>query len=67
MKLHVVLERSPEGGYTVYLPSLPGCISEGHTKAEALRNIKEALQLYLEPVEDELVRTPSRQLAEITL
>jgi len=67
MRLHVVLERSPEGGYTIYVPSLPGCISEGATKAEALRNIKEAIQLYLEPVEDELIRTGSRQLAEITL
>jgi len=67
MRLHVVLERSPEGGYTIDVPSLPGCISEGATKAEALRNIKEAIQLYLEPVEDELIRTGSRQLAEITL
>lgn len=67
MKLQVVLERSPEKGYTVYVPSLPGCISEGDTKAGALRNIKEAIQLYLEPVEYELVRTSSRQLAEITL
>ena len=67
MRLHVVLERSPEGGYTVYVPSLPGCLSEGTTRAEALRHIKEAIQLYLEPVEDELIRTGSRQLAEITL
>ncbi|MDP3722672.1 MAG: type II toxin-antitoxin system HicB family antitoxin [Candidatus Omnitrophota bacterium] len=67
MKLCVILERSPEGGYTVYVPSLPGCVSEGQTKAEAFRNIKEAIQLYLEPVEDELVRAGSRQLAEITL
>jgi len=67
MKMQVVLERSPEGGYTIYVPSLPGCISEGRTKAEAMRNIKEAIQLYLEPVEDELVRKPAQQLAEITL
>ena len=52
MKLQVVLERSSEGGYTVYVPSLPGCISEGQTKAEALRNIKEAVQLYLQPVDE---------------
>ena len=67
MKVRVILERSSEGGYTVYVPSLPGCVSEGETKAQALRNIKEAVQLYLEPVEDELVRTDSQQLAEITL
>ncbi len=67
MKLQVMLERSGEGGYTAYIPSLPGCISEGRTKAETLRNIKEAIYLYLEPVEDELVSSRSKQLAEITL
>ena len=36
MKLKVVLEPSEEGGFTVYVPSLPGCISEGDTKEEAL-------------------------------
>lgn len=37
-----------EGGYTVTIPSLPGCISEGDTFEEALKNIKEAAELYLE-------------------
>ena len=55
MEIKVVLEPSEEGGYTVYVPSLPGCISEGKTKKEALKNIKEAIALYLEPVEDDLV------------
>ncbi len=50
MKITVVLEPSEEGGYTVYAPSLPGCISEGDSKDEALQNIKEAIELYLEPV-----------------
>jgi predicted RNase H-like HicB family nuclease len=53
MKLQVVLEPSDEGGYTVYVPTLPGCISEGDTVEEALANIKEAVELYLEPVEDD--------------
>lgn len=52
MRLKVVLEPSEEGGYTVYVPSLPGCISEGETKQEAMANIREAIELYLEPVED---------------
>jgi predicted RNase H-like HicB family nuclease len=50
MKLQVVLEPSDEGGYTVYVPALPGCISEGENVDEALENIKEAIELYLEPV-----------------
>jgi predicted RNase H-like HicB family nuclease len=53
MKLRVILEPSDEGGYTVYVPSLPGCISEGEDVDEALANIKEAIELYLEPVEHE--------------
>ena len=53
MKLRVILEPSDEGGYTVYGPSLPGCISEGENVDEALANIQEAIELYLEPVENE--------------
>jgi len=53
MKIRVRLEPSEEGGYTVLAPALPGCISEGETREQALENIKEAIQLYLEPVEDD--------------
>ena len=49
MQIKVILEPAEEGGYTVYVPSLPGCISEGETEEEALANIKEAIELYLEP------------------
>ncbi len=47
MKLQVVLEPSDEGGFTVYVPSLSGCISEGETEEEAMANIREAIELYL--------------------
>jgi predicted RNase H-like HicB family nuclease len=53
MRLKVVLEPSDEGGFTAYVPSLPGCISEGEMEQEALANIQEAIELYLEPVEDD--------------
>ena len=43
-----IFEPAKEGGYTVIIPSLPGCISEGDTFEEALENIKEAASLYLE-------------------
>lgn len=46
MRFKVVLEPSDEGGFTVYVPSLPGCISEGETEEEALKNIQEAIELY---------------------
>ena len=67
MKLKVVLEPSDDGGYTAYVPSLPGCISEGNTKEEALTNIKEAIELYLEPVEDDLNYTPDVEVLEIAV
>jgi predicted RNase H-like HicB family nuclease len=54
MKLQVILEPSDEGGYTVFVPSLPGCISEGEDVNEALVNIQEAIALYLEPVEKDI-------------
>lgn len=49
--MKVLLESSDEGGYTVTVPALPGCISEGDTREEALAKIREAVQLYLEPIE----------------
>ena len=67
MKLTVVLEPSDEGGYTVYVPCLPGCISEGGTRDEALGNIKEAIELYLEPVEDDFTMSPDTEIMEIAV
>ena len=67
MKLKVVLEPSEEGGYTVYVPSLPGCISEGDTKDEALANIREAIELYLEPTEDDDVPPEKAEVLELAL
>ena len=49
MNFQAVFEPSPDGGFTVYVPSLPGCISEGDTLEEARANIREAIELYLEP------------------
>lgn len=53
MRLRVILEPSEEGGYTVTVPALPGCISEGGDVDDALANIREAIDLYLEPIEDD--------------
>ncbi len=53
MKLRVILEPSDDGGYTVIVPALPGCISEGDSMEEALSNISEAIELYLECLQAE--------------
>lgn len=67
MRFLVVLEPSDEGGFTVYVPALPGCISEGETVEEALANIREAIELYLEPVEDDWIPDDQALVREIVL
>jgi len=67
MKVKVILEPSDEGGYTIYVPALPGCLSEGDTKEEALKNIREAIELYLEPVEDDMSFSPNAEEIEIAI
>lgn len=58
----ILLRKQPEGGYTVMVPSLPGCITYGETIEEAIEMAKEAIELYIEslkghneeiPTEDE--------------
>lgn len=56
-KLEVVMRykvnlRKTEKGYAVWCPGLPGCWSQGRTEKEALENIKDAIQAYLETVEE---------------
>lgn len=66
MNFKILFEKCEEGGYTVYVPALPGCISEGETKEEAMKNIREAIELYLEPSEDDLV-FDNAEIAEVVL
>ena len=67
MHIKVILEPSEEGGYTAIVPALPGCISEGNTREEALKNIREAIELYLEPVEDDTQIAANAEQIEITV
>lgn len=47
MKIQTIFELAEEGGFTVYVPLLPGCVSEGDTFDEAMENIKDAVGLFL--------------------
>ena len=67
MNLQIVLEPSEEGGYTAIVPALPGCISEGDSKEEAIHNIKEAIELYLEPVEDDKTFSPMAEYLNVAV
>ena len=62
MRYTVVLQKEEDGGYVAAVPVLPGCVSQGDTRAEALKNIEEAIEVYIEdvrlagekvPIEDE--------------
>ena len=50
MRYTVILQREPDGGYVATVPALPGCVSQGDTREEALRNIEDAADLYIEDV-----------------
>ena len=52
MTYHVILEEQEEGGFVAYIPELPGCHTEGETREEAIENIKEARDLYLEVLKE---------------
>lgn len=60
MKLVVVLEPVEEGGYHAYVPALPGCHSQGQTEEEALANIQEAIELYLEIEKQDIPEPPAK-------
>jgi predicted RNase H-like HicB family nuclease len=48
MKYRVLIEQDEDGVFVAEVPSLPGCISQGHTRLETTENIKEAIALYLD-------------------
>jgi len=68
MKYRVLIEQDEDGFFVAEVPSLPGCISQGHTRTEATENIKEAIALYLESLgaHNEAVPPPiTEELVEV--
>jgi predicted RNase H-like HicB family nuclease len=51
LKYRVLIEPEEDGGYVAEVPTLPGCLSQGATRQEALENVKEAIAVYLESLE----------------
>ncbi len=51
MKYRVTIEQDEDGIFVAEVPALPGCITQGNTRHEALANVKEAIELYLESLE----------------
>jgi predicted RNase H-like HicB family nuclease len=52
MRYTVVLEQEADGGYVASVPALPGCVSQADTRKEALANIREAVELYIQDCRD---------------
>ena len=58
VKYKIVLEKEEEGGYTVHVPALPGCHTQGDDVDDALRNAKEAIECYLESLKKDGLPIP---------
>ena len=52
MKYRVIIEQDEDGVFVAEVPSLPGCISQGATREEALKNVREAIEVYVESLEE---------------
>jgi len=59
MKYTVIIEKGRESGYVAYAPALKGCVSQGETKAEAQKNIKEAMEAYIEALIEDGIPLPT--------
>ena len=66
MKLHVLVEQDEAGYYVAEVPALPGCLSQGKTREEAIANITEAIEGWLEVMESRGILDPTR-LVEVTV
>ena len=67
MNIKVVVERGEDGYFVAHVPALKSCWSQGKTREEALANIREAIDLYLEPDPGEVVEDEQREVVELTV
>jgi len=68
MQLKVIIEPGgKKGWYTARVPNLPGCISQGKGIKDTLKNIKEAVELYLEPVEVKLPKHSHARIVDLAV
>ena len=67
MKFKVMIEKGEDGFFVAHCPSLKSCWSQGKTKDEALTNMKEAIELYLEPSSQQLFADADHEVYEVAL
>lgn len=61
LSYRILLRKEPEGGYTVIVPSLPGCVTYGDTIEEAIKMAKEAIELYIESLREHGEEIPTEE------
>jgi len=59
MKYTVIIEQGRESGFVAYAPALKGCVSQGETKEKVLKNIKEAMEAYIEALQEDGLPLPT--------
>jgi antitoxin HicB len=59
IEYRVLLEKDPDGGYVAFVPSLPGCLTQGESQEEALENTREAIRCWIESAQRHGERIPS--------
>lgn len=67
MLIKVIVEKGEDGFFVAHCPPLKSCWSQGKTKVEAIANIREAIDLYLEPEPSELIEDDDREIVELTI
>ena len=68
LKFTVILREEPEGGFSAQVIELPGCISQGENREETLKNIREAIEGYLEAFPEEINQLKrKKELVEVTV
>ena len=67
MKIKVVVEPGEDGYFVARVPALKGCWSQGQTREEALKNVREAIDLYLEPEPDDFMPITGREIVELAI
>lgn len=67
MNVKVVVEKGEDGYFVAHVPALKSCWSQGKTREEALENIREAIDLYLEPEPTALEESENQEVVELTM
>lgn len=65
MKYRVLIEQDEDGAFVAEVPALPGCISQGFTREQAIQNVKEAIAGYLESLEAHNEPVPPTIIEEV--